>query len=358
MIKKISLLTLLFSVCINKTTAFDGEKVWDIQARICATLPIIDFKTDDLSSTIDAIENVILGLSQVEETLCSKLAELETCIQITQEDIGITGFIISTPGKYCLVENVTHQSFASPAIRITADNVTLDLLGNTINCNSIGNLGILISGATNVNVKNGSIIEATSDNMLILASSSCILLEDLKLLTATNNGLKIASSNEITVINCLASTNGADGFTLEDSDNVCFIKCCASANTSDGFSIIDVNDGSQLKNTTYLDCKSVENTGNGFSVIAIVTSQIINTTICRCISVSNGSNGFIVAPSKDTTLQSNKALGNVGIGFAVAATTETFNNLAQDNGTNYSGVTDPIESVVDTTTGYWANIDV
>ena len=356
MIKKISLLTLLFSVCINKTTAFDGEKVWDIQARICATLPIIDFKTDDLSSTIDAIENVILGLSQVEETLCSKLAELETCIQITQEDIGITGFIISTPGKYCLVENVTHQSFASPAIRITADNVTLDLLGNTINCNSIGNLGILISGATNVNVKNGSIIEAASDNMQIVSESSCILLENLKLLTATSNGLAIDLSSEITIINCLASTNGADGFTLEDSDNVCFITCCASANTSDGFSIID--NASASNNTTYLDCKSTENTGNGFSAVAVLAININNTTICRCIAVDNGSNGFIVAPSKDTTLQSNKALGNVGIGFSVPANTETFNNLAKGNGTNYSGLTDPIESVVDTATGFWANVDV
>ncbi len=261
MIKKISLLTLLFSVCISKTIAFDGEKVWDIQARICATLPIIDSKTDDLSSTIDAIENVILEfseieetLSEIEETLCSKLAELETCIMITQEDIGTTGFTISTTGKYCLGEYVSHVHALNAAITITADNVTLDLLGNTIDCNSTGNIGILISGATNVNVKNGSIIEAASDNMQIVSESSCILLENLKLLTATSNGLAIDLSSEITIINCLASTNGADGFTLKRSNNVCFIRCCASANTSDGFSIID--NSSASNNNTYLDSKT------------------------------------------------------------------------------------------------------
>jgi hypothetical protein len=360
MTKKLFLFSLLFLADAINATEIDGEKIWDIQARICLTQPLIESKTDTLSSTIDAIENIIISLSEVEDTLCSKLAELETCIVITQEDIGTTGFTISTSGKYCLAESIVFaaDNQSDTPISIETDNVTLDLAGNTINCNNTCDVGIGVVSATNIVIKNGSIVNSDMSNMFIESNSACVNVENLKLLSSTLNGLSIDLSNEITITNCLASDNGSDGFTVELGNNICFIKCESSANIGDGFSIIDPNTGQTSNNVIYFDCKSSENTGNGFSTTALDALRINNTTICRCFAVENQTNGFIVTTSDDTTLQSNNAFGNISTGFAAAANTKTFNNLAKGNGTNYSGVTDPIETVPDTTTGFWANIAV
>lgn len=359
MTKKLFLFSFLFLSNAISATAIDGEKVWDIQTRICLTQPLIASKTDVLSSTIDAIENVILSLSEVEETLCSKLEELETCIVITQEDIGTTGFTISTSGKYCLAESIIFAA-ANPGdtpISIEANNITLDLQGNTIDCNGTSNVGIDIVSATNVTIKNGSIIDSLVANMIVGSSSSCIFVENIKFLSSTINGFAISDADEIIVTNCMASDNGGDGFTMQDADNVCFVHCNASANTSDGFSITDPNTGVTSNNTTFISCKAAENTGIGFSIVELSANQINNTTICRSFAVDNQSHGFSTSAT-NTTLISNNSFGNLGTGFAVIASSEIFNNLAKGNGTNYSGATDPIETVPATTTGFWANIAI
>lgn len=84
---------------------------------------------------------------------------------ITAADIGTTGFVISSPGQWCLGEDVVYNpSGTNPAITISAaavENVTLDLNCKTLSQASkdvLGIDGVLIQpGLTNVVIKNGTI---------------------------------------------------------------------------------------------------------------------------------------------------------------------------------------------------------
>jgi parallel beta-helix repeat protein len=72
---------------------------------------------------------------------------------------GITSlpYTITAPGFYYLTKNLSHNG---TAITVNADNVTIDLMGFSLigpGKESGSNYGILMSGRTNVEIRNGSI---------------------------------------------------------------------------------------------------------------------------------------------------------------------------------------------------------
>jgi hypothetical protein len=79
-------------------------------------------------------------------------------VVITPTMIGTTGYIINTPGKYCLAGYTVYNNTTTPAITVSASNVFLDLNGYTINLNNTAFAGVFISpGVGNVLIENGAI---------------------------------------------------------------------------------------------------------------------------------------------------------------------------------------------------------
>ena len=83
----------------------------------------------------------------------------ETASGATGTPIGSVPFIISAPGKYFLVANLTYGSVSGPAINISADEVILDLNGASLQGPGVssGAIGVLVSGTHSVTIQNGDI---------------------------------------------------------------------------------------------------------------------------------------------------------------------------------------------------------
>jgi parallel beta-helix repeat protein len=340
-------LSLLAIPSITHATAIDGQTLWSLSANICnetneslSKLCVIDSTLDNLSFDLDD------EISIIEEIICSKIDDLATCFMITQEDID-AGFTISTSGKYCLSENVTHTS-ASVAITIDTDNVTINLDGHTIDGTSTATNGIATNGTRkNIIIQNGSItsceiginidntsqvcindliIKQSSDNAIEIANSSSIIIKNCLTSNATNSGIAISLSNNYTVKNCTAQNNGTFGFVTTSSTNGLFVNNKSLTNDNDGFLLFNAND---------------------------------NIIICQCIALNNSRIGFnIDTSSTNTSLIHNKSIANTITGFTDMGTnTSAFANLAHSNGTDYFGIADPIETTPTVTTGYWTNVD-
>jgi len=137
---------------------------------------------------------------------------------------------ISSPGSYYLTNDIQTSSGSSNAIHINTDNVTLDLMGFSLigRGSGTGN-GILISGQTNVEIRNGTvrdfggcgILENSTENgtghrvinvRAIFNAKGGIYLDGFDHLVkdsaALMNGeVGIAASFQSTVINSMSSIN-------------------------------------------------------------------------------------------------------------------------------------------------------
>ncbi|AYV83063.1 MAG: hypothetical protein Hyperionvirus4_28 [Hyperionvirus sp.] len=111
-------------------------------------------------------ENLILPQQiQPNKNSCCKCNKKSgRCKKIRQYDVGTTGYIISKPGNYCLVEDIlfTPTDVENPAILILASNVHLNLNNRDIKGNG-ARLGIVVTNInvtehySNITITNGSI---------------------------------------------------------------------------------------------------------------------------------------------------------------------------------------------------------
>ena len=201
-LKRFFLFTMLLSHALTKPIS-PGENIWQVNAFSCEQSEETTSKICEIESKLDTIDlDSGNSIDSVTDILCSKLAELETCIPITQEDID-AGFIISSPGKYCLVENVSHTSVGN-AILIDTDNVTLDLCGHTIDGTNTGTTGIRIANANNVIVKNGRIINTAFDG-LVINGATRICVSNVKSSENNRYGFSIISLTHAVFDHCIVS---------------------------------------------------------------------------------------------------------------------------------------------------------
>ncbi|MES2921472.1 MAG: right-handed parallel beta-helix repeat-containing protein [Verrucomicrobiota bacterium] len=139
---------------------------------------------------------------------------------------GVAAHVISAPGSYYLTGNV-NQSGTNNAIRINAEDVTLDLNGfSVIGSFSGANLaGIYIETfAKNVVVKNG--IVRNWSGHAINATAPRFSGEGLRLI---NNGLDgISTGSWAKIVDCHAMGNGNAGFL--GFDNCVIRECSATEN--------------------------------------------------------------------------------------------------------------------------------
>jgi len=174
------------------------------------------------------------------------LGEIEPRQIVKANTEVIEAIVISQPGSYVLVEDIT----AIPdnnAITISANNVTLDLNGFTVS----GNLevndghGILVTG-DNVTIRNGN-VQFTDGDGIRCEGAAFLTLSNVNSSRNVGNGVLCS---EMHVINGNFSFNGASGI------NGSFVKvesARASENAVHGFNFAA---GSSLTNGTAYANKS------------------------------------------------------------------------------------------------------
>ena len=175
---------------------------------------------------------------------------------------GKKGFVISKPGKYCLVDNIKYNpEKVGDLITIDANNVILNLCGNSIS--QVNNLdqvnGIrIISGRTNVTIEggNGSIkgfstfgirAEAGFENVTIsnVVVSECGVSNPTKYgflhnacgglwlgdspFGYINNNFNLVSKN-LSLLNVISTKNNLSGISIMSCENVDVVNCTINDN--------------------------------------------------------------------------------------------------------------------------------
>jgi hypothetical protein len=215
-------------------------------------------------------------------------------------------FIISQPGSYYLTTNLAGVS-GQNGIAITANNVTLDLDGFTLQGVSGAQDGIYIpNGLTNITVRNGTISGWGSGGCVDGGYSLDLVFERLNL-TAAPYGLNIAGSG--VVRDCLCQNITDDGIIFVGAGQ---IYNCTANNT--GAAGIYVNQGVisgcyAYDNDTGIYCGNGTVTGCTANYNIYSGIQIQYAIVSRCFVENNGSWG-IFANGTGNSIIGNTCYGN------------------------------------------------
>ena len=171
-------------------------------------------------------------------------------------------YTISRSGVYKLTSAKTASGV--PNISITANNVTLDLGGNTL---TGGTNGIEVSG-NNVTVSNGTISGMTQSGVFIQGSSCHVDNCDMVLCVT---GITLQSANQCVVENCRVLNMTQAGVSLVSSFTNYVHGCSVTGvySTGDAYGFIAANGGSNV-----FDSCSVKNIGTTGEAIAPVYATV------------------------------------------------------------------------------------
>lgn len=166
------------------------------------------------------------------------LTEVEPRIGIRNDFDTLTPIVISEPGSYYLLEDVTAFPSAD-GIRITASDVSLDLNGFTVRGNlEVGSaagiaLGSNATPVRNIAVRNGSVINFLGTGVDGTHASATII-ESIRVSNCLNG---IVVRNASTVTHCVATNNMVNGIQVAFGSTASF--CNAQSNGSDGIQAFD-----------------------------------------------------------------------------------------------------------------------
>jgi hypothetical protein len=257
---------------------------------------------------------------------------------------------IVLPGSYYLTTNVV----AKHGIKISADNVSIDLSGYTLQ--GVGGSSVqgiaVISVRSNLLVRNGALIGWGQHGLSAFNAVAGVFTD----LQATRNGnYGFATGSGSVLKRCVARANGLEGF-LPGFNNV-LSECTAVANTSHGFSLLtgttielstaagNLGDGIRAQSdTTIRGCTTRINGQNGItafrSTVEACTSVLntnygilaTNGSLIGCTAAANSDSGIVVAgPS---SVANCFAFTNAGNGIEVTDATTVTGCTSQGNATN------------------------
>lgn len=169
--------------------------------------------------------------------------------------ISIVPFTIDSSGFYYLDRSLTATG---TAITITADNVTLDLMGFTLTGpgkESGVERGIDIDGQNNVEIRNGTVTNFGGDGINEVHGGSSHRIVNVRLIGNGSRGVHLSGNGHL-VQNCSAYDNDFSGFSLLGISMV--IGNVSKQNGGIGISV--TGGGSMINNVVY------DNTGFGFNV--------------------------------------------------------------------------------------------
>lgn len=145
---------------------------------------------------------------------------------------------ISTPGFYFLGRDL---ETTGTGITVTTDNVTIDLMGCTLSGNSTaGNQGIVISGRSNVEIRNGTVRNFQNGIHSITSGNNCRII-NIRALSNLQSGIKLLGTGHL-ITNCNASNNNGRG--ISQSGYIAIISNNVAA--GNGGNGIDCTSGANL----------------------------------------------------------------------------------------------------------------
>lgn len=197
----------------------------------------------------------------------------EDSIVIRRSDLGQMGVIINKPGRYCLSKDLSFcpKSDCAVAITIKANNVTLDLNGNTLKQVNDKNstIGIVICENRHcVRVVNGTIENFGALGIYVRKGCSGIELENLNILDSGSRGCACDCSAKLA---CVAGGIFVDDNTVQKKIKKKCLRC-----SSDNISLRDIfirlNPGDRLAfRASQQDLKQTECT-----IVGIGASHVRN----------------------------------------------------------------------------------
>lgn len=214
------------------------------------------------------------------------LDQVEPRIPLSQQTTPGDAFylyMITEPGSYYLTENTTATR---TAIRVDANNVTIDLMGYSLigTPSELLGFGIYMSGRSNVQIRNGTVRDFPR--------------------------LGIYEASELRgrhhrVVNVQAISNGSDGIHLEGYGHI--VRDCTAANNSYNGMFVG-----HAKGLTFY--------------------TIGSSTITGCLALKNDANGIVVGYACVVT--ANTARSNAGHGIEARSGSVVAQNAAFNNGEN------------------------
>ncbi|MBL0870390.1 MAG: hypothetical protein IBJ18_07440 [Phycisphaerales bacterium] len=248
------------------------------------------------------------------------LSEIEPRIAVSADntpgDAG-SSFIISQPGSYYLVGNITGV-ISKNGISIITSNVTLDLNGFTLT--GVPNSFRGINVANNINnivIKNGNVTAWGTGGIATNGGGFSGAIEGIHADANTGNGITV--NNAMVVRNCSATNNTGTGIDCYSASAI--VDCTAAKNGVHGISV--------TAGATITNCSATQNTSSGFNSTFNVNSFF------NCAANQNTGNGFSVGSYNSFI---NCRAGENGLdGIRAASRNFIFANTCTNNGTAVAG---------------------
>ncbi|MEX0849379.1 MAG: right-handed parallel beta-helix repeat-containing protein [Candidatus Dependentiae bacterium] len=333
-----SLVDTLSVVAVDFSTVFTAvnalqEKVSSINNSLETTDSLVDVIPQEIEviQTYTALD----ALLELECSTLDYLLAVATSLEIitnsfgtaiTAADIGTAGFTIGSSGKYILTENINFSPLsAATAITIAADDVTLDLCGNTLsqaNSDTVAGVkAINMNNQENVTIKNGTISDWSAQGVDLLSSSEIIL-------------------QNISINQCGRGASTQAGFNCTSCTDIYSLNVNYSQNYDEAIMIHASNDIILNDNTLYTNNESAAAAAalhiDNSEVVYIINAEIVSTTNGRAITASN---------SRAVTVENCKIIQNElgGVQFVDTGTSTIWYSMILSNTSDLVSTTTGIE---------------
>ena len=205
-----------------------------------------------------------------------------------------------TGQTYYLIQDILNAT-TSQCINITANNVTLDCQGHTIDGNDSATYGVYVYRTTpttsNATIKNCTVSDWNTANIYFRYANGNTL-ENITSLSSPSWGIWLNSSNSNNFTTVTANSNGSDGIFIQGSNNN-LTSVIANSNTFDG---IEVRGNSNtLTNIT----ANSNSSGNGVLLYIGSASNVLSN-----INASSNRSGVNFTQSSGNTLQDSTLTNN------------------------------------------------
>lgn len=204
-------------------------------------------------------------------------------------------------------------------LMITASGVTVDLAGHKLLGNGLGGTGIVVVGAANVTIKNGTITGFGGGIVVQYEKNSGLTIQTMRITQNLGNGINIAGlqNRDIQVLDSQITSNGGDGIRTDYGTDA---------------ALYQNND--------------IENNGGNGMYVYFSTSSFVSNVISK-----NGANGIYIQDSTSFlpyyAFQDNHADKNSALGIYLAVIFADEGYVVDDRGGNVATKNgNPLQCVV------------
>jgi hypothetical protein len=333
-----SLVDTISTVSVDFSTVFTAidalqQKVNSISSNLETTDSLVDAIPEEIeiTQTYTALD----ALLELECSTLDYLLAVATSLEIitnsfgtpiTAANIGTNGFTIGSSGKYILTENINFSPLGTAtAITIAADDVTLDLCGNTLsqaNSDTVAGVkAISMNNQENVTIKNGTISDWSAQGVDLLSSSE-IILQNISINqcgrgASTQAGFNCTSCTDIYSLNVNYSQNYDEAIMIHASNDII------------------LNDNTLYTNNGSTDAAAALHIDNS-EVVYIINAEIVGTNNGRAIKATN---------SRAVTVENCKIIQNElgGVQFVDTGTSTVWYSMILSNTSDLVSTTTGIE---------------